>query len=258
MTKYKKMSRPKKKIALSFFIFGLILGIFIPWLFSLAATKNPYAIFEVLTIHKINEDTELVTQVDVPYSLAVNFDKLLLEKARQDSHLRVYTQKASAWETARKDGLWAPVYSQSKNIIFHGIGEYSIDLTKIKNNDIIIHADSQTIDIHIPDPELRVIYDEKATEFMDTNNAILRFGEMEIPPEMMSALESEAMRRIKEEIESDADSIKTARDYAAIAIKGFFEPVLKKTLTESNAPYYSLNIIVGDSVIETESESESK
>ena len=247
-----KMTRPKKILATRFFVFGLILGLIIPWVASFAATKNPHALFDIIRIHKNDDGSETIIQENVPYALEVNFDKLRLEKAKQDSSLRVYSQKSSVWEKATKNGLWAPLYSQSKTIIFHGIGEYYIDLTKIHDSDITVHADTQTVDIHVPSPELRVIYDPDATEFLDTNNAMLRFGEMQVPPEMMNALETEAKVKIQEAIESDPDSLKTANDYAAIAIQGLFEPVLKKTLLEANAPYYSLNIIVGDSVTETE------
>jgi len=246
------MTRPKKIIASKFFVLGLCLGILIPWIVSFAATKNPHALFDVIRIQDNEDGSATLTQENVPYSLDISFDELLLEKAQQDSSLRVYSQKASVWEKASKNGLWAPLYSQSKTIIFHGVGEYYIDLTKIKNSDITVHDDTQTVDIHIPSPELRIVYDQDATEFLDTNNAMLRFGEMQITPEMMTALEAEAMEKIQEEIESDPDSLETANDYAAIAIRGLFEPVLKKTLKEANAPYYSLNILVGDAVAETE------
>lgn len=109
MTTRKKMTRPKKLIAAKFFALGIVLGILIPWVISSAATRNPYALFEVISIQKNDDNSETISQSNVPYSIEVSFDKLLIEKAKQDSSLRVYSQKASAWETARKDGLWAPV-----------------------------------------------------------------------------------------------------------------------------------------------------
>ncbi len=244
MAARRKTSRPVKTHRVRFFVVGLILGILIPWVLCFAATGNPYTLSDVIGIRLSRNGSRLISQKDVPYSLEVGFDRLLLEKAEQDSSLRVYSQKASVWEKAKKNGIWAPLYSQSKNIIFHGIGEYYVDLTRIQDDDISVDPDARTVEVRIPAPELRVLYDQAATEFLDTNNAPLRFGEMEITPEMMSALEEEAMTRIREEIEADADSAKTARDYAVLAIRGLFEPVLKKTLEEAYAPYYSLNVVV--------------
>ena len=108
--------------------------------------------------------------------------------------------------------------------------------------------------IHIPEPVLSVEYLPEETEFLNTSNGILRFGEMQLTPEMMTELEALAKKELRKSIEEDSDSMETARKFAALSVKEIFEPVLKKqidaALEEANdqfaiPPYYTIQVLVG-------------
>ncbi len=138
-------------------------------------------------------------------------------------------------------------------MLFHGIATYSVDLAQIKESDIVVDSDAHIIEIHIPEPVLAVEYLPEQTEFLNTSNGILRFGEMEITPEMMTELETVAKQKLKEAITADTSSMETAKKYAALSVKEIFEPVLKKQIDDAlNAandefaipPYYSISVIV--------------
>ena len=264
MTK-RRWTKPKKRIAIWSLLLGLFIGLFIPWAASFAVSGNPYKLFDVMFVKNVDDNTRSFIQQNVPYTVNVDFGEVLLDQAQREKKLIIYKQNAAVPLQAEKEGLFGwDIYSQAKSMLFHGVGTYSVDLAEIKDSDIIVDSEAQVIEIHIPEPVLFVEYLPEETEFLNTTNGILRFGEMEITPEMMTELETVVKQRLRENIESDASSIDTARRFAALSVKEIFEPVLRKQIesavrAENNefavAPYYSIHVVVGNDV-ESETESE--
>lgn len=260
-----KWTKPKKRVALVSLIMGLVLGLLIPWAISYAVSGTPYKLFEIMTVKEEDDGTRTLIQQEVPYTVHVNFGDILLNEAQREKKLIIFRQNAAVPIQAEKEGLFGwGVYSQAKSMLFHGVGTYSVDLAEIKDTDIIVDSKTQVIEIHIPDPVLSVEYLPEETEFLNTTNGILRFGEMEITPEMMTELETVVKEKLRETIEADVSSIDTARRFAALSVKEIFEPVLRKqiesaVLAENSvfaiAPSYSIHVVVGNNeVLETESE----
>ncbi|MBR0342500.1 MAG: DUF4230 domain-containing protein [Oscillospiraceae bacterium] len=254
--KFTKLTKPKKRLAAKALCAGITLGVLILWIVSFARSGNPYNLFQVITEKKNNDGSVDITQENVPYTLQVEFGDVILDEAQREKKLIVLTQKGTVPVQAEKKGLFKwKVFSQTKYMLFHGVGSYSVDLAKVKDTDIIVDAKNQVIEIHIPDPVLSVEYIPEDTEFLDSSNGILRFGEMEITPEMMTALETTGKEALRENFEKDESSMDTARKYAALSVKEIFEPVLKKQIDsaveEANdqyaiPPYYSIKVIVGN------------
>ena len=119
-----------------------------------------------------------------------------------------------------------PVFKQTKAIIFHGEGTYFVDLSSLSSNDFVIDNDKRTITIYIPKPELSVKLLPDETEFFDSSNGTLRFGEMEITPETMTTLETQGIERITETLKSDAIAWETAEKFAKMSVKEIYEPLV--------------------------------
>ena len=235
-------------------LLGAILGVLALWIISYAMTGSPYSLMEAITVKKNGDGSYDLRQKKVPYTVNVDFGSVLLDEAQREKKLIIYSQKTAVPVQAEKKGLFSlPVFSQNKSILFHGVGTYTVDLAEITEEDLSVDSSNQTLIIHIPEPVLSVEYLPEETEFLNTSNGILRFGEMQLTPEMMSELEALAKKELQKSIEEDPDSMETARKFAALSVKEVFEPVLKKqieaALEEANdqfaiPPYYTIQVLV--------------
>ena len=167
------------------------------------------------------------------------------------------TQKATAAQTATKGGLFnLPFFKQTKAIIFHGEGTFFVDLSSLSSDDFLIDNDNKTITIFIPKPQLSVKLISEETEFFDSSNGSLRFGAMEITPEMMTKLETEGISRITEILEADTNTWETAKRFAKLSVKEIYEPLvtaqvdaaLERAADEFAIPaYYTITVEIKDS-----------
>jgi hypothetical protein len=166
------------------------------------------------------------------------------------------TQKATAPQIAKKDGLWSlAVFKQTKAILFHGEGTYYVDLSSLSSKDFVIEDDKRNITIDIPKPQLSVKILPEETEFFDSSNGMLRFGEMKITPELMATLEAQGIERITEILESDSNVLDTAIRLAKLSVKEIYEPLIKaeidnavkRAADEYAVPaYYTITVNIKD------------
>ena len=250
-----RLTKPKKKLLRWALLIGFVLAVFILWGISFARSGSPVTLFQAVFAKKNADGTYSVSQKNMPYDLEVDFGEVFLDEAKREKKLEVYRQKETVQHTAKKDGLFGwDVYSQTKTMIIHGVATYTVDLNEIQPSDIVADAETHTITIYIPEPVLSIEYLPEETEFLDTKNGLLRFGEMELSPEMMSEVETLAKQKLREGVENDDDSAENARRFAMLSVKEVFEPVLKAQLDAimeaqgsiSNKSYYSVQVVVGE------------
>ena len=94
------------------------------------------------------------------------------------------------------------------------------------SSDFVVDNENRTITIYIPKPELTVKLLPEQTEFFDSSNGTLRFGEMQITPEAMTTLETQGIARITETLESDETAWETAVNFAKLSVKEIYEPLV--------------------------------
>jgi hypothetical protein len=218
-------------------VFGLVIGIMI------GRPKDPYGgktsagIADYVNVSDpadtVGEQApdEVVVQQKVPYVVDVYFGDALFEEARKESKLIVMTREGSTSYVAEKEGAFGwDVFSQKKAMIFHGKAEYTVDLSQLDSDDIKIDSTKHIITITIPEPELSVEYLPEETEFFDTTNGFLSFGEMNITPEMSNELAVSGKERLKDEFQNDDESWAAARKFAEITVKELYEPVVRSVI----------------------------
>ena len=195
--------------------------------------STPYTADDVVDVETLEAFDETgtgsieIAQQMVPYVVDVDFSPVLLKEAQLEKKLIIMTQKATASEIATKAGLFSlPVFKQTKAIIFHGEGTYFVDLSTMSSDDFVIDNDEKTIHIYISKPELSVKLLPDETEFFDSSNGTLRFGQMEITPEIMTTLESQGIQSITKTLESDSSTWETARKFAILSVKEIYEPLI--------------------------------
>ncbi len=202
--------------------------------------SEPYTADEVVEVEVITPFDDSgsgaieIVQQQVPYVVHVDFRPVLLGEAQIEKKLQIMTQKATAHQTAEKVGLLSlPVFKQTKAILFHGEGSYYVDLSSLSSKDFVIDDDSRNITICIPKPQLSVKLLPEETEFFDSSNGMLRFGEMEITPELMTTLETQGIERITEILESDTNTWDTVIRFAKLSVKEIYEPLIKAQIDEA-------------------------
>ncbi len=237
-------------------IFGFLAGMFVPRIYTEASEGNIHTFQDLITVVTGADSLLRFTQRQVPYELEVNYDDIVLDEARQEKKLIILSQNATVPHEIKKAGLFGwSIYAQKKYVVLHGVGTYSVDLGQISSKDIVIHRDSKTIDLYIPEPELSVEYLPENTEFFDSQNGLLRFGEMELTPEMNAELETMGKEKIRQNFESDEKALATARKFAALSVKELFETVLNNKVDAAIKmadddlavpAYYDINVLVGE------------
>ncbi len=225
------MVKNKKRSGLGIFLFLLFVAIalFAGDHFNILSIIGApgHTAQEVVDVNTEN-GTTVIAQKHVPYVLEVDFSPALLQEAQHEQKLIIMTRKASVPVVAKKEGLWKlPVFKQTKAIIFYGEGTFFVDLSSLSNNDFIIDNEKKAITINIPKPQLSVKLLPDETEFFDSSNGILRFGEMQIAPETMMTMESEGIDRLTETLEADSNTWEAAERFAKLSVKELYEPFIK-------------------------------
>lgn len=194
---------------------------------------EPHTAEDVVTVETVvpfdeeGNGSVALTQQKVPYVVEVDFAPVLLKEAQFEKKLIIMTQKAQAPEVAEKPGLWGvPAFKQTKAMLFHGEVTYFVDLSSLSDSDFVIDNEEKTITIHIPKPQFSVKLLPEETEFFDASNGVLRFGEMQLAPEMLTTLETQGIARITETLENDSNTWETAQKFAKLSVKEIYEPLV--------------------------------
>lgn len=230
--------------------------------FGSHSSGEPYTADEVTDVGIVKpfddtgSGTIAIAQQQFPYVIDVDFSPVLLKEAQFEKKLIIMTQHATASEKAKKAGLFnLPVFKQTKAIIFHGEGTYSVDLTSLSSSDFVIDKEEKSITIMIPRPQLTVSLLPEKTEFFDSSNGILRFGEMEISPEAMTTLQTQGKAKILEILQNDQNTWNTAIKFAKLSVKEIYEPIVSAQIDAAvqNAddefaipPVYTINVEIKD------------
>lgn len=105
------------------------------------------------------------------------------------------------------DNSWGDldVLKKYKNITYFAVCSYMIDLSKISTNDISINNTSKIISITVPNPTIYLIdFDYDKTQYEESINGLLRFGNISISPEDSIRIENDVKIKLKEKMLEDS------------------------------------------------------
>lgn len=219
-------------VLIAAFIIG---GIVIPKISDIFTQRGKHSLEDVLTVDTRGDIADaVIVQEKVPYTVSVNFEDVFLSETQRQQKLQIMTQKVSASYTTTKSGLfnWG-IFSQTKAMVFHGVGTYTVDLAAIGTEAFVVDDENQKITIHIPAPELSVEILPEKTEFFDTSNGLLRFGEMQLTPEAMAEIEVLGKEKLTAELVRDNESAESARRFAKLSVQEIFQPIVTAQITAS-------------------------
>lgn len=121
------------------------------------------------------------------------------------------------------------IFKKRQKLTFYASALFSVDLEGFTADDIFFAENKKTAYIYIEKPQLAFItVDNDKTVINKTEKGLLRFGEIKITPESYNEIESEAIKKMTEQINNE--EVKILSEYnAGIAIKDLFLNILSVT-----------------------------
>lgn len=96
------------------------------------------------------------------------------------------------------------IFKKSKKLTFFATCSYSMDLSKLNKNDIILDKDTNEITIYLPKPEIFSInIDENKTIYNEPDLGLLRFGDIQISTEKLGYIRNKLTESFKNKMNDD-------------------------------------------------------
>ena len=130
------------------------------------------------------------------------------------------------------------IFTKQQVVTYHGTAIYTVDLSGLTGKDITVDNDKQIVTIRIPHARLKLIdIPSDRIEYGEITKGILSFGKLDVTPEEMNELETEARGRIEQKLVEE-DRPKEADRFAALSVWEIYQPLVSKI-----APGYSLEVV---------------
>ena len=152
----------------------------------------------------------------------------ILGKTQDRGDLIVMEQEVSVkMELSR--ALWnIPLFEKTKMIYSHGVGGFSVDLSKITEASLSWDSSAKIMTVQIPHTTLSYVDpDFSKTEFGDTERALLAFGNIKLTQEQQNLLNVEIEEAMKQALNTEAQ-LRTADIKAKQRVGEILSPLVKE------------------------------
>ncbi len=158
---------------------------------------------------------------------AADFQEAVLSAASEHQELIVMEQPLSITTTITKAGLGnLAIFAKIKEVTYYGTGVYTVDLSGMKEDRILVDEETCTVTVRIPHTVLQYVNPELSkTEFEDTENGLLAFGDLKLTPEETNLLEQSVYRAMEERLDSQ-DLYLEADRFAELKTWEIFQPLV--------------------------------
>lgn len=192
--------------------------------------------------HQAKEDfDEVITETFAGFT-AADFQNAVLGESTGHQELIVMEQPVAIESTITKEGFYKlPAFQKVKNIVYHGSGVYTVDLSLIDAEHIMVDEEEKTVTVLIPHAELQYVNpDLSATEFAETETGWLAFGDLTLTAEQQNELEGKAVESMRERLGTD-ELMESADEFSRMKTWEIFQP-----LVTSVSPEYKVVIQTSD------------
>ena len=169
---------------------------------------------------------------------AADFQDAVLGAATEHQELIVMEQPLSISTTITKAGLGNfQIFSKVKDVTYHGTGVYTVDLSGMNKDRILVDEENYTVTVKVPHAVLQYVNPELAkTEFEDTEKGLLAFGDIKLTTEETNQLEQSVYDAMRERLDSQ-DLYDEADRFAKLKTWEIFQP-----LVTAVSPMYKVEI----------------
>ncbi|MPM60487.1 hypothetical protein SDC9_107338 [bioreactor metagenome] len=171
-----------------------------------------------------------------------DFSNAILGKSREKSEFVVLEQDVSVTSRVSQALANLALFEKSQLIRSYGTGVYSVDLSKLTEDDVALDNELKTVTVTIPHAALSYLtVDVDKAEYEETQKAIFAFGEIKLTNEQMGLLEQSIQDAMRTELET-ADMLAKADASAIAQVQKLFLP-----LVQAVAADYTVVILLADS-----------
>ena len=159
---------------------------------------------------------------------AADFQDAILGDSRQLRKIEVFTQEISEATTITQAGFlnWS-AFSKNQIITFTGTAVYTVDLSSLKQTDILYDQDQRIITLYIPHAQQEEInMPESNIKFGDTEKGLLAFGDIKLTAQQHADVMSGARAKIQEKLDQDR-VIDQADRFARLTVWELYSPIVK-------------------------------
>lgn len=170
---------------------------------------------------------------------AVNFAEAILGERKQLKKIEVYSVEVSDVATITDAGFAKlKIFSKYQYITYNGTAIYTVDLSNLSKDNIVLDEDNKTVIMTIPSVKLEPINipSEDISVGDVERGSVLALGKIKMTAEDTKKIETEAKNRMLEKLEED-NVIEDARTVAQASIWEIFQPVVSGV-----SPEYTLEV----------------
>ncbi len=194
-----------------------------------------------LTITVPESLSELLPDKTMGYS-RFDFSNAILGESREKSEFVVLEQDVTVTSRVSQALANLALFEKSQLIRSYGTGVYSVDLSKLTEDDVALDNDLKTVTVTIPHAALSYLtVDVDKTEYEETQKAIFAFGDIKLTNEQMGLLEQSIQDAMRAELET-ADMLSKADASAVTQVQKLFLPLVQAVASD-----YTVEILLADS-----------
>ena len=182
--------------------------------------------------------------IDVPDSLSsllpdekmgynkIDFSSAILGESRTKSDFVVLEQDVSVTTRVSQALANLALFEKSQVITSYGTGVYTVDLSKLSDQDISLDAELNLLTVIIPHAALSyVTVDVEKTEFEETKKALFAFGDIKLTNEQLNLLEQNIQDAMQEQL-GTSEMLAKADVQALSQVRKLFEPIVQSIAPE--------------------------
>ncbi len=161
-----------------------------------------------------------------------DFKEAILGEAKKQQLLVVYTRDVTVENELSQAFLDWDIFRKSQYVRSFGTGHYAVDLSSFGEDSISVDTKAKTVTVKIPPAYLYLSeYDVTKTEYSDTENGFLSFGDISLSPEQQNEFERGVANAIESALDT-ADNLAAADEAATEALTNIFSPIVKSVSEE--------------------------
>ena len=186
----------------------------------------------VANIFKVEEDVEghdlTLENFGIFGYKAVDFQEAVLGDSSKLKKLEVYKQEVSDATTTTEAGLFKlSVFSKNQVITYKGTAIYTVDLSEMKDSDIVLDEENKVVTIYIPhavQEEINIL--EKDISYSDVEKGLLAIGDIKMTPQQLSEIQAGARKKMQEKLD-EQKVLETADRFAKLSVWELYSPIIK-------------------------------
>ncbi len=162
---------------------------------------------------------------DVMGYTTIDFQNAVLGEAREKQELVVLEQDVKVDTEISSAMANIELFKKTKMIHTYGTGVYTVDMSQINADKVVVNDAERTVTIIIPHTVLQYVnVDPSKTEFEDTEQ-LIPIGDLKLTAEQQNVVDQAIDKAMREQLES-AEQMAKADEVALLKVAEVYQPIV--------------------------------